>query len=65
MKPETRTLLQKAQEARSLYLYGKITRGQARALCEPYIEAFNDKSKEIARKYGQRPKFISFSTFVR
>jgi hypothetical protein len=65
MTHESRTLLLRAQEARALYNIGKINREQAKDEIEPYITLFNKKSKEIAKKYNQRPRLISFSTFIR
>lgn len=65
MTSETRELLQKAEKARALYSIGKISRKQARSQIEPYIQAFNAKSKEISKKYKMKPKLISFSQFVR
>lgn len=65
MNSEARELLVKAQKAKALYSIGKLNRSQARAEIDPYIQAFNNKSKEIAKKYNQRPKLMSFSQFVR
>jgi hypothetical protein len=51
--------------AKEMYKVGSITRAEAKTLIMPYIEAFNAKSKEIAKKYNQRAKTISFAGFVR
>lgn len=56
---------EKAFAARDLYHMGLITRIEAKELIAPYIEIFNQKSVEIAKKYGMRPKKISFSGFCR
>lgn len=65
MSPEARELLVRAQKAKSLYSLKKITREQAKAEIDPYIQSFNEKSKTIAKKYNQKPKTISFTTFTR
>lgn len=54
-----------AFEARALYKIGMITRAQAAEKIKPYIEAFNAKATEIARKYNMKAKKISFASFVR
>ncbi|MBR3747581.1 MAG: hypothetical protein IKN27_11545 [Selenomonadaceae bacterium] len=54
-----------AFEARALYKIGAITRSEARKKIDPYIEIFNSKAVEIARKYNMKPKKISFAGFLR
>ncbi len=44
-------LKERADKARSLYRSNLITRGEAVEQIEPFIEAYNTKSKEIAKKY--------------
>lgn len=61
----TEILKQKAEQAKILYKAGQISREDAKDAIEPYIKAFNEKSKEIATKYNQRPKLISFQAYVR
>lgn len=51
--------------ARDSYKAGFISREEAKRLIMPYINAFNDKSKEIAKKYNMKPKTISFIGFCR
>ena len=31
----------------------------------PYLDAINEKSKEIAKKYSQNPRLVSFISYVR
>jgi hypothetical protein len=62
---ELALLKEQADKARILYARNLITREQAKADCTPYITAFNEKATEIARKYNQRPKKISFASFIR
>lgn len=51
--------------ARDSYKAGFIDRKEAKKLIAPYIDMFNDKSREIAKKYNMKPKTISFAGFVR
>lgn len=51
--------------ARNLYKGGAIDREEARTRIMPYINAYNVKVVEIAKKYNQKPKKISFITFLR
>lgn len=44
---------------------GAIPYEKAKILADPYIKAFNIKSKEIAKKHNVSPRFISFSSFMR
>ena len=55
----------RAEGARALYRQNKITRAEAYEDILPYIELYNKKSKEIAKKYNQNPKTINFASFVR
>lgn len=54
-----------AFQARTLYQIGVISRKEAKEKIEPYIEIFNLKAVEIAKKYNLKPKKISFAGFVR
>jgi hypothetical protein len=65
MTKETQLLLERAKKARILYQLGHISRSEAKQEIQPYIDYFNAKSKEIAKKYNQKPKLISFAVFVR
>lgn len=65
MTDETRRLRDLAEEGRMLYRSGYATREEAKELVMPYINHFNKFAKELAKKYNQRPKFISFSSFCR
>jgi len=39
--------------------------GGAKEMAKPHIDAINDKSREIAEKYGVKPKLVAFHNFVR
>lgn len=55
----------KAIHARNLYRIGRITKREALDLMGEYIDEFNAKSRELARKYGVRPKLFNFEAFCR
>lgn len=59
------TLYRQAMEARALYNTGIITQEEARRRVRPYEMRFNEKSRELARKYQQKPKLFSFAAFMR
>lgn len=65
MQPHIEDMKEKADQARALYRMGKITRDEATEAISPYAEKFNAKSKELARKYGQRHKPFSISSYLR
>lgn len=54
-----------AKQIRFMYQSGQITREEAKSFLEPFIKEFNQKSLEIAKKYNQKPKLFSFTSFVR
>ena len=54
-----------AEEARSKYRLGIITREQASKQIAPYADAFNHKSKELAVKYNCRAKAFSLAAYLR
>jgi putative uncharacterized protein gp37 len=58
-------LKNKAFDARVSYKNGFITRTEAKEYIQPYIDMFNKKSKEIAKKYGMKPKTITMAGFLR
>lgn len=65
MKAEVKVLKENAEKARSLYRMGAITREEAKKDIKPYVDAVNNKSKEIAKKYNQRPRLIDIYGFMR
>ena len=48
-----------------LYRLGKISREEAKEHIAPYLDYVNEKSKELAKKYNQRHKEITFSYYLR
>lgn len=65
MNNEVRELMIRANEARSQYQLGLITREEAKSVINVYLDKVNEKSKELAKKYNQKPKLVSFNSFVR
>lgn len=65
MNEEIKQLKQMAEIARAEYRTNHITREEAKERIMPYIDAVNERAKELAKKYNQKPKMASFNTFVR
>lgn len=65
MNPEIKKLMQDAEEARGLYRTGKITRAEAEFRIQPYADAYNARSKELAKEFGQRHKPFSIISYLR
>lgn len=65
MEQEIIRLKNKAEEYRYLYNTGKITREEAKINIMPYLNKLNEKSLELAKKYNQKHKKITFSNFIR
>lgn len=65
MNQDIERLKVEAEGARVLYRAGRISRAEAMEAIGPYAEAFNKKSKELAKKYGQRPRLFQVSSFFR
>ena len=55
----------RAFEARYSYKAGLITRLEAKEMIMPFIKLYNEKSKQIAKKYNMKPRYISFAGFIR
>lgn len=49
-----------------MWLYsGAITYAQAQKMAKPHLDAMNEKSREIAKRLGVKPKLINFTSFMR
>ena len=64
-KQKFEKLRQDAHYIREEYRAGLINRGQAKERLAEYIEAYEEKTKEIAKKYGQKPKKFNLGEFLR
>lgn len=58
-------LRSKAEQYRALYNLGECEREEAKKYIQPYLDAVNLKSKEIAKKYNKKPHLITFSVYIR
>ncbi|MEK5205211.1 hypothetical protein NST55_28625 [Bacillus sp. FSL R10-2789] len=65
MEPKMKALSIQAEKARTLYHLKQISRDEAKKEIMPFIEMFNEKSKQIAKKFNQSPKLTTFSNFTR
>lgn len=55
----------KAIETKRNYNLGVISRKEAKEQLKEYEEFFNEKSKQLAKKYNQKPMKFSFNSFMR
>ena len=44
---------------------GAIDYDKAKEMAQPHIDAINEKAKEIAKKYGVKPRLVGFHSFMR
>ena len=65
MTNEIIALRAQADEARIRYGIGETTREKAQELIQPYLDAANEKGKEIAKKHKRKYSPISFIGFIR
>ena len=65
MTEDNKLLLTQAEYAKGAYISRMITREEAKEMIMPYINAYNAKAKEIAKKYNMRAKTITFTSFMR
>ena len=61
----TNEIKEVAEKGRVLYNSGQISRDEAVEMITPYINACNEKSKELAKKYNMKPKKITFAQYIR
>lgn len=58
-------LYEQALETKMLYRSGKISREEAKERIKPYVDFYNNKVVEIAKKYNKKPVKFSFASFMR
>lgn len=58
-------LKNKAERARIEYRNNLISREEAKKEIQPFIDYANKKAVELAKKYNQKPRKISFIAYVR
>ena len=47
------------------FAQGRISYAEAKSQAEPIIASINAKAKQIAKKYGMRPRLVSFNEIMR
>ncbi len=65
MTDEIMKLKCNAEYYRALYCLGQCSREVAKEEIMPYLDKVNEKAKELAKKYSQRYKPVTFNAFVR
>ena len=65
MTDEMMMLKQTAEYYRDLYKGGMCSREMAKEKVMPYLDAVNNKSKELSKKYNQKHRPVTFSYFIR
>jgi hypothetical protein len=65
MKEDTKQLRDKALYYKGLLLSGAIDITEAKKYILPYIEAYNSKAIELAKKYNVKAKKLTFASFTR
>ena len=65
MTEEMMKLKANAEYYRDLYRTGKCSREIAKEEIMPYLIKVNEKAIELSKKYHQKYKPVSFSSFVR
>jgi ribosomal protein S11 len=56
------------EEMRTIKMWlmtGAISYDKAKEMAEPHLAAMNEKAREIAKKYGLKPRLITFAAFMR
>lgn len=56
-------ILQKLAQLDKKYNLYVVSKEEAIALAKPLIKQYNEKVKELAVKYGMRPKLLSIKKF--
>lgn len=62
---DNKELKMQADMAKANLYLGTFTYDEAKKVVQPYVKAYNKKSKEIAKKYNQRARTITVSGFLR
>lgn len=65
MAPETKLLLEQAENARNDFRYGRISREECVARIIPYAQLYNKRAVEIAKEFGMKPKLFSMTSYLR
>lgn len=65
MTPETKALLETAEQARNDFRMARITREECVRKIIPYAELYNARAKEIGKEFGMKPKLFSMVSYLR
>ncbi|MCY8420280.1 hypothetical protein [Bacillus inaquosorum] len=65
MNKEILDLKTVAEAARAAYKMGHLSREEATEKIKPYLTQVNEKAVAIAKKYNQRPRKVSLTSFLR
>lgn len=65
MKEEVRLAREKAEEAKNLLRYGRISMDEAKRRCEPYIRLVNEGGKRLAKEFGNPFRAVTATGFLR
>lgn len=65
MTNEAQKNREQIEAIRAQLSHGFITYEQAKKQAEPIIAKINAKAKEIAKKYNQRPRLLTFNEIMR
>ncbi|BFH66237.1 hypothetical protein J27TS7_10830 [Paenibacillus dendritiformis] len=65
MDKEISYLKEQAETYRALYKRNMVSRQEALESVTPYIDAVNQKSVSLAKKYNLRPKLVNVSSYLR
>jgi len=65
MKNEVEEMKINAEAARDRYKMGELNRKEAKEIIDLYLNVFNEKSKELAKKWNQKPKLITLAGYLR
>ena len=65
MTNEAKQNRERIEAIRGQLSHGFITYEQAKKQAEPIIASINAKAREIAKKYNQRPRLVTFNEIMR
>jgi DNA anti-recombination protein RmuC len=68
MSKQKENMMEHTEQLRNIEMWmkqGAITYDRAKEMAKPHIDALNEKAREIAKKYGTKPRTITFAAFMR
>jgi hypothetical protein len=61
-------IMEHTNELRTIKMWmltGAISYERAKEMAKPHLDALNEKARLIGKKYGIKPKLITFASFMR